>query len=350
MPARRGDRWVARGYDRATQNTRHLGTFDTRKQAAAAEAEFRLRTRPTGRETCDQFADRWVQDYPRPRATTNRHNAERVKLFARDFAGVRLADVDRPAARAWALKHPHHLPAVRAMFGDAMRDGLIDINPFSQLRLPQSRGRKDIVALTELELHELAAFALDSRMGLDTYGVEYRAMILFAGYVGCRPGELFALRRTDIQGDVVSIERAVSSDGEVGPTKNGRPRLVAVPPAARDALEQVPLHENGLLFVSTTDRMWRQSSHHHVWSRLRTLAGRQDLDFYELRHAAATMLLERGVSDSDVAQQLGHMDGGGLVREVYGHPSDVAARARILAAHATEIEPLRAVSRSRKAG
>ena len=42
-------------------------------------------------------------------------------------------------------------------------------------------------------------------------------------------------------------------------------------------------------------------------------AGGRDLDLYELRHAAATMLLERGVSAADVAVQLGHTDGGALV-------------------------------------
>jgi integrase len=68
------------------------------------------------------------------------------------------------------------------------------------------------------------------------------------------------------------------------------------------------------------------------WSMLRKLANRPGLDFYELRHAAATMLLERGVTPWDVAQQLGHTDGGQLVMEVYGHPSEAGARSRVLAA------------------
>jgi integrase len=55
------------------------------------------------------------------------------------------------------------------------------------------------------------------------------------------------------------------------------------------------------------------------------------LDFYELRHCAATMLLERGMTPWDVAIQLGHQDGGRLVTSLYGHPSEVAARERLLA-------------------
>ena len=333
MARKRGRRWVAEGYDRATKKKRYLATFDTQKEARNAEAQWRLRTHGTGRETCDQFAERWVQDYPRPRASTNKHNAERVQRFAEDFKGVRLSEVDRPAARAWALRNRSNLAAVRAMFGDAKRDGLVAENPFADLRLPGSRGRKDIVALTEQELRALADVALDPRMELGEFAPEYRSMILFAGYVGLRPGELFALRRDDVHGQMATIERALSSKtGEVGPTKTGRSRTVIVPPVAQDALLEVPVHASGLLFESPGGRMWSQPSHHRYWSRLRLLAARPGFDFYELRHAAATMLVERGVTPWDVATQLGHTDGGQLVMDLYGHPSEAGSRARIAAA------------------
>lgn len=351
MPRKRGSRWMAEGYDRSVKAKRYLGTYATRKEASQAEAEWKLRARATGRETCDRFAARWTTDYPRPRASTNRHNAERVKAFGRDFAGIRLADVDRPAARTWALKHRGNLSAVRAMFGDAMRDGLIDLNPFANLRLPGSRGRKDLLALTEDELTALADLARDERMELGEYAVEYRAMVLFAGYVGLRPGELFALRRDDVRGQMATIERSRSSTGEIGPTKTGRSRTVNVPPVAQDALLEVPPHSSGLLFESPGGRMWSQSSHHRYWARLRLIANRPGFDFYELRHAAATMLLERGVTPWDVAVQLGHTDGGQLVMALYGHPSEAGSRARIAAAweQADGPKPIRQVRDRRSA-
>ena len=333
MARRRGKRWVAEGYDRATKRKRYLGTFDTKADANDVEAKWRLRSHGTGRETCEKFAARWSTDYPRPRASTNLHNAERVRRFALDFKGVKLTEVDRPAARAWALKNQASLAAVRAMFGDAMRDGVIDLNPFANLRLPGSKGRKEIVALTEEQLTKLADLALDARMELGEYAPEYRAMILFAGYVGLRPGELFALLRADVNGQMATIERALSSKThEIGPTKTGRPRTVIVPPVAQDALLQVPERRSGLLFTSPTDKMWTQPLHYVYWSRLRLIGNRPGFDFYELRHAAATMLLERGVTPWDVAVQLGHTDGGQLVMDLYGHPSEAGSRARILAA------------------
>lgn len=340
MAHRRGKRWVASGYDKVLKRKRHLGTFDHRAGALRAEADWRLRTRATGRETCDEFAERWVRDYPRPRASTNKHNAERVQRFAKDFKGVKLADVDRPTARDWAKLHKSHLAAVRAMFGDAMRDGLIDLNPFADLRLPGSPGRKDIVTMTESELKALADLALHEDMELGDYGPEYRAMVLFSGYVGLRPGELFALRRDDVAGQLCTVERSLARTGEIGPTKTGRSRTVTIPPPAQDALEDVPIHPSGLLFTSPHDRMWTQPSHHRYWQSLRKLAKRPGLAFYELRHAAATFMLERGVTPWDVAIQLGHTDGGQLVMELYGHPSEAGARARLLAAWDAQTGPV----------
>lgn len=331
MARRKGKRWVAEGYDRTLKRKIHLGTFDTRRDAALREAEHKLTTRPAGRESIDSFAGRWVTDYPRPRRSSNTSNSERVKPLVAELGDVRMTDLTRPMARAWALKHRWALPAARAMYADAMNDGLVDSNPFANLRLPGSAGRKHITALTTNELHALADEALKAWPD-DGWAWSYRAMILFSGYVGLRPGELFALPRANVAGDLCLIDRALESkSGVVGLTKNGRSRTVTVPPVARDAIAELPRNSSGLLFESPRGQMWRQPSHHHRWKVVRSMAGRPGLDFYELRHCAATMLLERGMTPSDVAVQLGHTDGGRLVQTLYGHPSEVAARERLLA-------------------
>jgi hypothetical protein len=138
-----------------------VGTFERLQDARAAERKA-LERHGTGRETCDAFAGRWPRDYPRPAAATERTYRYALGAFVHDFAGVRLDDVDRPRARAWALAQPKgNVYVVRSMFSDAVRDGLCAANPFSQLRLEGSRGRRDLVALTELELNRLADVALE---------------------------------------------------------------------------------------------------------------------------------------------------------------------------------------------
>lgn len=336
MAHKRGKRWIASGYDRSLGRKVHLGTFATAREAREVEAQWKLRAKSASRETCDAFAGRWTTDYPRPRASTNQHNAERVKRFAIDFKAIRLADVDKPTARKWAIRHPGNLPAVRAMLGDAERDGLVPANPFSNLRLPGSHGRKNIIALTEPELIELGALCRDPRMELEDFGPVLEAMTLFAGYVGLRPGELYALQATKVHRGLCRIDT---------PTKTDRPRTVVVPRPAQDAISGMALNASGLLFESPRGKAWTTGSHGYYWRRLRMLADRPRLTFYELRHCAATMLLERGVSPWDVAVQLGHTDGGWLVSHLYGHPSEDAARARVAAAYDPEVAPLRAAER-----
>lgn len=331
MPRRRGKKWTASGYDPVTKRKRHLGTFDTKAEAAEEEAAWRLKAKGSSRETCDRFAARWTTDYPRPAASTNKHNAERVKAFARDFKGVRMGDIDKPTARKWAINNQANHPAVRAMFGDAWRDGLIPSNPFAGLRLPGSKGRKLIVALTEPELRHLAATAHDPRMELGEFAVVMEAMVLFEGFVGMRPGELYALRRDRIAGGLALIDT---------PTKTHTDRRVVVPRPALDAIRSVPVNPSGLLFQSPRGKKWTTGSFGYFWRRLRLIADRPGLDFYELRHCAATLLLERGVSPWDVAIQLGHTDGGQLVMSLYGHPSEDAARARVAAAYEDDVKPI----------
>ena len=50
------------------------------------------------------------------------------------------------------------------------------------------------------------------------------------------------------------------------------------------------------------------------------------------RSARATAFLNGGASEWDVAIQLGHRDGGKLVRELYGHPDEDLVRERLRAA------------------
>jgi integrase len=253
---------------------------------------------------------------------------------------VRLGDLDRRTAREWALRQPKaNVWVVRSMFGDAMRDGLCAMNPFADLRLAQSRGRKDLVALTEGELHELASCALDVHAD---YGSTFAAMILFAAYVGLRPAEMFALEHQDISGDQVHVRQSVDATGQLKLPKNGRTRKVILPPVARDALRAMPRRvDTQLAFTTKRGKRFSKPALNLYSSPVRAAFGRPTMHFYELRHFCATHLLELGCSHSDVAVQLGHTDGGKLVMSTYGHPSEDAARERLRRAFTPNVTPLR---------
>jgi integrase len=221
------------------------------------------------------------------------------------------------------------------MFADAVRDGVIAANPFTSLRLETPKGRKDLDALTEPEIADLVDAALPS---LGDYGPEFRAVLLFLAYVGCRPGELCCIRRADL--DLASAEVAIraSLDGQGGekPPKNGRPRLITVPPPAAAALRDVPTRLNSpYLFHTTTGKRLSKGMLSYNFRVVRQRWAKRDrFELYELRHACATLLMERGLPPHVVANQLGHTDGGALVQRLYGHPSEKGMREQVRVAFA----------------
>jgi len=309
-----------------------IGTYPTRREALQAEREELSRARASREESVGSFAARWVEDFPRSRASTNRQNGYAVKPFAAEFKAVLMADVTRQRAREWAQKHRSNVSAVRAMFQDALDEGVVTENPFVNLRLPQSQGRKDLEVISESRLHELADSALIS---LDSYGPTFRACILFAGYVGLRPGELFTLKwsEVDFAGGEVRIRTSLGNTGEVTLPKNGKPRTVILPPPAAEALRSMPRRaDSAYVFTTPNGKRFSKTSHYYWWRAVRLAFGAPEMDFYELRHFTATHLLGLGVSHADVAVQLGHTDGGALVMSTYGHPADDAARDRLRAA------------------
>ncbi len=348
MIVKRGAGYGVSVYDRTLKRKRWVGTFATKAEAREAERDASRRRAVGGRMTCGEFAQVWLDEYPRGAGATRRTYRYGLKTFAKEFAQLRLAEMDRLAARAWALRSPQsNVRVVRAMFNDAINDGLHPgPNPFANLRLEQSRGRKDLVALTRDELDELAEIPL--RVHGD-FGPILRAMILFSAYVGLRPGEMFALERADVGRDEVRIRRNLDGTGVVKAPKNGRERVVVLPPPAREALSSVPVRlDVPWLFLTPRSRRFSKSSLHYYWNPVRAAFGRPGMDYYELRHFCATHLLELGVSHADVAVQLGHTDGGALVMSTYGHPSEDAARERLKRAYGDAVVPLRSADRSQK--
>ena len=325
---KRGKGWIAQVHDPSTGRARHLGTFPTKRDAETAKANA-LRTRVSIRETVDSFTNRWTTDYPRAEST-NKHNGERVKSFAKAYGPKYLDSITRQQARAWALEHPGEHPALRAMFGDAMRDDLIVTNPFANLGVNRKQPKRHIRPdwLTEADLQRLAITA--DLVHVPGTAQIVRGAILTSAYTGIRPGELFALQHADIRDNELVISRAVRSNTRtIGPPKNGRSRTIVLPEIVAAAIAETPRTHPTLIFASPRGRQLYQSSFHGLWNPVRVAFGRPNMHYYELRHWCATYLIEKGLSANDVAVQLGHTDGGVLVQTVYAHPSEAKARDRI---------------------
>jgi integrase len=235
--------------------------------------------------------------------------------MAAEFGDADLENL--PPMRAWAVgESATTVKHCRAALNDALRDRVTDHNPLAAIRKGEGRGRSDIEPLSEDELEVAIDIARNKFSG------EVHRAIRFAGYTGVRQGELLGLEVQDLEGATCWIRRSLA-DGEVKLPKNGLERRIVLPP--RTFAPGSPYDPLGLrLFPGMTPDLLRS-----VWSVVRAELGREDLKFHDLRHTAATIFLERGASPEDVAIQLGHQDGGSLVRTRYGHPSIEGALSRL---------------------
>lgn len=296
-------------------------------------------------ETWAEFADRWTRDFNHVKrdgsvrwSPEHRRNLSyALQPFVAKWGRISLSNFPNAEALPWIGSQPEYvLRAVRSMFNDARRNGLVATNPFERLGLEKSRGRKDIVALTEEEVHLLAECALGACEG---YGPTMHAFVLWQAYVGCRPLSTFNVRPEDFN----------VSQGTVylrGPgLKKHTPRTVIVPEVAARAVARLPQRiDQHWLLVSPRGHKLTSTSLQHHWNKFKSkfedkLDPRRAQQLrdsrpdggpivpYELRHFCATMLWERGVDTKDIAWQLANSRE--KIEELYGHPTEEHRQSRI---------------------
>lgn len=112
---------------------------------------------------------------------------------------------------------------IGTMYEDARDVGLVEANPFSNLRLPVMEKTEEIQAPTLEEYRRL----LDACTVLGGHGTEFRAMIQFAAWTGIRAGELHAMQWDDGDGDCVWVRRSRGTDAEAGRLRAATTRLRA---------------------------------------------------------------------------------------------------------------------------
>lgn len=369
----RGSRIVVRVYDpERAGGTRQLGTFGSLEEAQAARDRWdrlrRRRERGFREWRVEEFCEVWcVSDYLRPEETTNIHNRQMVKPFARDFGGLLMQEVaempdlcrlwafggvvrpdlerfaagwvvDRVGTRAADARDeegrmvvPAHLRNARVvstMFADARRSQIVDRNPWGLLRLPGFKGRQDIEPLRPGQVTALIEEAVRQRPDY----LDFPALIATAAYTGMRLGELAGLRWEDLDFERyrVTVRRQWrDKDRRERPPKYGSSREILLPPPAVEWLRRLPRHVDGLVFHTVTGRRYSQRIHHMYWNPVRRAVGLPDLAFHELRHFCGSYLADKGASPRDIAHQFGHKDGGLLAARLYCHTYTDRANERL---------------------
>lgn len=273
----------------------------------------------------------------------------KLAAAAKSWSGSTVA----PDGRVRVASHLGSAKEVRAMLNDAAKVNLLESNPIADLRIARGRGRSDIEVLTIAELETLCDIATRQHGGFGEY---FAAMIRLAAWTGMRPGELYMtalahgtqvgaekVNVIDRANRVIDIQWAWSSKtSRVERPKYESMRKIILLPEAERALGGVSWPATGPIFRTQRGGHFTSRNHHYYWNpvrnafaeslpashwlrqRLAEQGQRGDLDFYELRHFFGTRLAQppgdiRPATPYEIAQQMGHKDGGQLAMERYLH-------------------------------
>jgi len=213
---------------------------------------------------------------------------------------------------------------LRSMFTQAVRWGLITVNPADNARPPREQ-HSPIVPPDPAAIRALIG-SLDEDLAL-------AAFVRMAATTGCRRSELCALQWDDIDLDrgVLVVARAIDGAGGVKLTKTGQAKTMALDAATVAALTRwrsqllelalaVKARSPVWVFPASRDlgRWVNPSTMSHRWARLRSEHGLEDVRLHDLRHFMASRMLAAGVDVRTVANRLGHANPTTTLR-VYAH-------------------------------
>jgi integrase len=222
----------------------------------------------------------------------------------------------------------HHLHAtLNHALKDALRLGLIQRNVIDMVKPPRPE-RHEMRTLSAIMANRL----LDAAQG-----DRFEALYVLALTTGMREGELLALRWQDIDLEQRSLQVRVS-------LQESRPGYIVAEPKtaysrrrmmlAQVAVDALRVHrvsqneerlllgpvwqDNDLVFPNQIGRLMDPSGLLQMFKQLLVKAGIPPIRFHDLRHTAATLLLERGVMAKTVSEMLGHSSVK-VTLDLYGH-------------------------------
>jgi integrase len=229
--------------------------------------------------------------------------------------------------------------AARSVLGRALREaeaaGLVARN-VARLARPPRAPSVEMKTLTSAQARTLLKFAEGDRLA---------ALYHVALTTGARQGELLALRWQDVDFDagVMRIRRTLMHSGGgltfAEPKTRASRRAVLLGPSAVDALRRHRVtqatermrrgslwQDHDLVFPSAVGTPLDggnllQNTHYPLPMR----AGLPRLRFHDMRHTAATLMLEQGVHPKVVAERLGHATVN-VTLNVYSHVTPTMQR------------------------
>ena len=314
------------GYNAKGKPIRKTRTCGSRKQAREAvkylQAKWEGRT-VSESPTIGEFRKLWIQECESRNLSPNtvqiydlltkNHILHRVGENTR-VCDLRPVDVltivaDMISDGVGTSTIRHSVKAARLMFTRAIELGMLNKNPFSQVKLPKHVPE------------EIRPFTLEESQRILDYGMNnsYPGFWQLAFQTGMRIGELTGLHWSEVDFDKSEVrvkqqllygrERVLRE-----PKSASGKRTISVSPAVLDALNEQRKRNmrngNGndsfVFMAPEGGPVWVQTFYKCHWNPMLKELGIDHRGVHHIRHTYATLAISNGVPITTVAQILGH--------------------------------------------
>lgn len=313
---------------------------DVVEQLDAARA--RLRRRRTPRDEglrLGEFLDLWLEDVVKPTKTARTYRnygsiidqilkrSQLAGVQLRDLSGVQIQHVLVAKVKKPTRMTQLALVVLRRALAQAVQWEMRETNPAIGITPPR-RAKRQLRALTKAEARRFLKAARSD---------QHFALYYLAIDTGMRQGELFGLhwRDVDLERGILRVVRTVdTSTGEEGEPKTASSRRrVELGMAARKALAahraflEARGYSGALVFPNAAGRPLSPSNlRRNSFLPLQLVAKiHPPVRFHDLRHTAATLMLEDGVHPKVVSERLGHASIA-VTMDFYQHVSSTMQR------------------------
>jgi integrase len=326
-------RWCAK-YKDARGSWRYLyrkSKGEARKALRAALKDRDEGIVPPSKMTVGVYLDEWLEDM---RGTVSHRtwvtregfvrNHIRPAIGTKKLSTLTADDAGRLYKRKLAeglatssVKRIHEL--LKQGFREAVRLNYISRNPLDDVRPPKQHTR-EMEVLTLQQVRRLLG---------TVRGQRWEDVFVLGAACGLRIGEALSLRYEDLDlaEGTISIRRTLWKYNVYPPKTPSSRRTVKLPQVALDALKRLSENNDypseGWLFPSKNGNPTAPESFWYWgWKRMLQEAGLpESLTFHQLRHGAASLLLNQNVPVLGVSRYLGHANPG-ITMKVYAHLID----------------------------
>ncbi|MCK5294436.1 MAG: site-specific integrase [Arcobacteraceae bacterium] len=247
--------------------------------------------------------------------TQTQHKANLEKHVIPVFGNRKLDTIKASELAIWQnnlLKKlaPKTVSAMRVIFytvfDDALRDELINKNPFNIVKAPSTQPIRKINPFTKDEIFKI----------LPNIQISMRCYFAIGFFAGLRAGEMMALRLTDIDLDnkIIKVTKSRNKGVESSPKTKSSYREVDI----LDVL--LPYLEEHLKVYSNNDYMFQRKNNQPFnsscyisdiyWTKVLKTVKFEYRNMHQMRHTFASLMIASGEDILWVSSMLGHKNSG----------------------------------------